>query len=420
MPFVVVLSISGAVYLFKPQIERWINRDRENLAISGPMATVADQVEAAINAIPGSVPLAYELPRTESCASSVIVQETNNVVRVYVHPQTLQILHTRPEKETFIRTVHRLHGQLWMGDLGSHLVELAASWTIMMILTGLFLWWPRSAKGIGGVLYPRIGKGLRVFLRDLHAVTGVWISCFALFLLVTGLPWAKFWGSYFGSIRSLTNTAVAQQDWTVGGKPLASPKGEHIQHEPVDMTVFDRIYETVSPMNLAYPVSIAPPKLGSEEWVVKSEAQNRTLRTTIKLSGTTGEIVSRETFADRHWIDRLVAIGIAAHEGQLFGWFNQLLGLLTAIGLVVLTISGYMMWWRRRVPGTLGAPTIMCAPSTSIGLLLVMIMLGVYLPFFGLSLIIVLLLERFLISRVPSLQEWFGLSIVKSPTQTDQ
>ena len=35
-------------------------------------------------------------------------------------------------------------------------------------------------------------------------------------------------------------------------------------------------------------------------------------------------------------LDRIVGIGVAAHEGQLFGWFNQLLGLLTAIGYMTL------------------------------------------------------------------------------------
>ena len=50
-----------------------------------------------------------------------------------------------------------------------------------MIVTGLYLWWPRGGKGLGGVLYPRLGRSSRVFWRDLHGVTGVWISGLALF-----------------------------------------------------------------------------------------------------------------------------------------------------------------------------------------------------------------------------------------------
>ncbi len=38
-------------------------------------------------------------------------------------------------------------------------------------------------------------------------------------------------------------------------------------------------------------------------------------------------------------IDRVIGIVVAAHEEQLFGWSNQLLGLLTAIGYLTLVIT---------------------------------------------------------------------------------
>ena len=82
--------------------------------------------------------------------------------------------------------VFHLHGELLMGDRGSMIVELAASWAIVMIVTGLFLWWPRGTKGLGGVLYPRLRQGQRIFWRDLHAVTGIWVSGLALFLIADG------------------------------------------------------------------------------------------------------------------------------------------------------------------------------------------------------------------------------------------
>jgi uncharacterized iron-regulated membrane protein len=41
------------------------------------------------------------------------------------------------------------------------------------------------------------------------------------------------------------------------------------------------------------------------------------------VDGATGAIKDRKDFKDRHLIDRIVGTGIAAHEGQLFGWTNQ-------------------------------------------------------------------------------------------------
>src|SRR3546814_3403235 len=62
----------------------------------------------------------------------------------------------------------------------------------------------------------------------------------------------------------------------------------------------------------------------------------------------TGIEVSRTGFADKHVIDRVVGVGIAWHEGQLFGWINQLIGVLTAAALFTLAVSGFLMWRRRK------------------------------------------------------------------------
>jgi uncharacterized iron-regulated membrane protein len=109
------------------------------------------------------------------------------LIRVFVNPATLQVLGVVRENDRFMKVIFYLHGELLLGSGGSMLVELAASWTILMLVTGLYLWWPRSGR-LGGTLYPRLRQGKRIFWRDLHAVTGVWISTFALLLLLSGLP----------------------------------------------------------------------------------------------------------------------------------------------------------------------------------------------------------------------------------------
>ncbi|MEE3623963.1 PepSY domain-containing protein [Nitrospirillum sp. BR 11752] len=216
IPFIVWLSLTGALYLFKPQVEALIDRPYDTLTITGPWASASDQARAGVAAVPGGVLNAYELPKGPDSATRVIVGRGTEQFRVYIHPQTLAILKVVSEDDRLMRIVFRLHGELMMGDKGSFVVEMAASWAIVMILTGLYLWWPRQADGLAGVLYPRLGRGGRTFWRDLHAVVGLWVSFFALFLLLSGLPWSKNWGAYFKEIRQITGTAVAKQDWTTG------------------------------------------------------------------------------------------------------------------------------------------------------------------------------------------------------------
>ena len=447
IPFVIILSISGGIYLFKPQIETWNDRAYDRLDIKGTPASAAEQVRAALAVVPDSALSGYELPNTPHSAARVIVRQNGEAVRVYVHPETLEVLHTFPDNQRFTRIIHRLHGELLIGDRGSMLVELAASWTIIMIVTGLYLWWPRGAKGMGGVVYPRLHLGSRIFWRDIHSVTGVWISAFSLFLLFSGLPWAKSWGTYFKAVRQLTGTAVAKQDWTVGSergaagnreptKERSAGSGDHADHgagsgaaasgsmpssgrrrnceespTPTGLTPIDRIAATVRPLGLSPPVVIAPPSRGSSHWTAKSMTANRPWRVNLVVDGATRDVVSREDFKDRHLIDRIVSTGIAAHEGQLFGWPNQLLGLVTALGLILVCVSGVVMWWRRRDAGVLGAPKVALSPRLSWSLIALVAAIGVYLPLFGASLVIVLLAEWGVLSRIPRVRDWLGLRV---------
>src|SRR3546814_16764770 len=93
-------------------------------------------------------------------------------------------------------------------------------------------------------------------------------------------------------------------------------------------------------------------------------------------------------------LDRIIGTGVAAHEGQLFGWVNQVLGVLTALGLITLSISALILWWQRRPAGVLGAQAAVVGERIGLPLVGPIILFGVLLPMLGLSLIAVLVIER--------------------------
>lgn len=450
MPFVLWLASTGSIYLFKPQIDAWLERPYDHLTVNGPLATPSAQVAAALASEPGTVLNAYELPRTPHSAARVLVGEGSTVRRVYVHPQTLQVLGALDEDRRFTQLIFRLHGELLLGRGGSMLVELAASWAIVMLISGLYLWWPRDANGMAGVVYPRLRRGGRVFWRDLHAVIGLWVSAFALFLLVSGLPWATFWGGNLKTVRSLLAPAAQQQDWTTGSADEAqrvraqNTQQEHIGHEhggsgqgghdmrmhdlhgmhdmpgmvgmesmmlpSFDGAALDRVVPVVAALELPPPVLVAPPSAAAAQWTARSDTQDRPRRVSLVLDAATGSIVTRVDFAQRPLLDRIIGTGVAAHEGQLFGWFNQLLGVLTALGLITLSVSALTLWWQRRPAGVLGAPASVVGERVGLPLVGLIVLFGVLLPLLGLSLIAVLVLERVLLRRIAPLRNFFGIA----------
>ena len=441
IPFVCWLAVTGSIYLFKPQVEAWLDRPYLHLVQPGEVrASPSAEVRAALAAEPGSVLHAYQLPTAPDAAAEMLVGKGVEAWRVWVHPVTLGVLKAVPEDDRFMKLIFRLHGELLLGDRGSMLVELAASWAMVMILTGLYLWWPRSARGLAGVLYPRLDAGRRLFWRDLHATAGVWVSALAIFLLVSGLPWAKSWGGYLTEIRSLAGQATVRPDWTSGrSSELAqraalsagSLAGQQVARSdamagmdhaemagtrrpaaslpPGAYAAIDRVAPTVAALGLAYPVLVTPPLSPRGAWGGRSDAQDRPKRATLRIDGASGRLLQREDFGQRNWVDQAVGVGVAAHEGQLFGWPNQLVGLFTAASLLTVSLSAVVLWWRRRPDGLLGAPIPVGRPRFSTGLLALVVILGVLLPLFGASLVVVFLVEQLVLRRIAGVSRWLGL-----------
>jgi uncharacterized iron-regulated membrane protein len=420
IPFVVWLAVTGTIYLWRPQIEAWLDRPYDRLPVAGAAAPVDAQVRAALRAVPTSSLHKYVLPERPGDAVRIIVTAGGADTRVYVDPRSLTVLKVVKEDDRPLNLVSRLHGELLAGAWGSYLVEIAACWAVVMLLTGLYLWWPRGRTGLGGVLYPRMRGGRRLFWRDIHAVAGNWVSVFALGLILTGLPWASAWGSYLGEVRALTGTAQGPVDWTIGGKapsPRADPMlGPHAGHDgkmmrasPLRPGELARVIATVRPLQLAAPVLLSPPRHTDEPWTAASDASDRPLRGEAEIDGASGRLVGRLDFADRHWIDRTIGYGIAVHEGALFGIANQILGTLTALLLVTLCVSGAVLWWRRRPSGVIGAPPRLAKPRFHMGLIALIIALGLWMPLFGLTLLLVLASERTWLRRLPSARRWLGL-----------
>jgi uncharacterized iron-regulated membrane protein len=77
--------------------------------------------------------------------------------------------------------------------------------------------------------------------------------------------------------------------------------------------------------------------------------------------------------------------------------------LFAALTVVLLAITGPVMWWQRRPKGRLGAPAMPQLPLMR-GLLAIIIVLGALFPLAGLSFALVVALDWLVLRRVPVLR----------------
>ncbi|MFN4023747.1 MAG: PepSY-associated TM helix domain-containing protein [Hyphomonas sp.] len=413
VPFAIILAVTGAIYLFKPQfdaaVEARINAGAAPLAGETLPADVL--VSAALEAYPGSALVRLILPSADNDPTvEVETRGAGGPRTLWIDRSTGEILHQTATGSRFMNTVKDIHGTLLAGKRGSLVVEIMASWMIILIVTGLYLWWPRGTVW-WRVFLPdfRANGGPRETWRRVHGMTGAWIGGLVLAILLSGLPWTEVWGDGYSRVKRLAGLEEPGQEWFVTLQS-SDPHADHSLHamhhdhsgmlwdqggeEAVtgivpadDALALEDILKIARPQQYPPPVWVQPPRGENGVWTIRSMGPSRTDRVTVHYDRFTGEEILRITFAHHNPVDRFVAQGVAFHEGQLLGPLNQLTGVLAALGVILMSVSGAVMWWRRRPKGRLGLPPMPADRRLTAGMVVLVIAFGIFLPMAGITLV---------------------------------
>jgi uncharacterized iron-regulated membrane protein len=209
IPFVLWQSITGTIYLWHRDLSAWLHPELLRVAPAGDFVSYERQLASALEHAPRERLQAIELSDDPTRPTIFFFRDDNGLAwPAFVDPHTGAYLGSLASTRWIGGLSRALHGGWPLNPFGSYLLELGASWTVVMTLTGLYLWWPRGARGLGGVLYPRLRGGPRTFWRDLHAVAGVYLALILLAFLLSALPWTTLWGAkILASIQRATDQA---------------------------------------------------------------------------------------------------------------------------------------------------------------------------------------------------------------------
>ncbi|WP_299155875.1 PepSY domain-containing protein [uncultured Tenacibaculum sp.] len=388
LPFVLVLSITGAIYLFNPKVENEIKESLEKVkATSGKTISYQQQWEVAKNQMKKK-PNSMILSSNKEIATEFISGRFSHKKSLFVNPYTAEVSGTFSPKDTWMYTVRKLHGELLGGKVGTKIIELIACWMIVLIITGLYVWWPFK-RGVKGVFIIRLKEGKRILFRDLHAVLGFWISGLLLLTIAGGLPWTDVFGANFKQLQKLTNTGYPK---TWNGKGLVSVvSGKTLS--------LDKMTEIAKKQNLKGVVSIGLPKNSKSTFSVSNKTFDLEAQKMLHFDQYSGELVKKHNWKDVGFLMRGRMWVMAFHQGQ-FGVWNWWLMFGVAIMLTFMSVAAILSYVLRKKKGSLGIPKVPNSFKVEPIIFVLLLLLGVILPLFGISLLVIVAFE--FISKKPS------------------
>lgn len=382
-PVLVVVAVTGGLYVFKGELEGLLY-PKLMFATPGASRTSYDaQVATARRDAPrGYNAVNLTIPVDPARATSVSFAAPERPFReTFVDPYSGKLLGTQEDDGVF-GVILDIHRRLFIGSTGRAIVELTTCWTIILLVTGLYLWWPRGRwKALGTFGFRLRGKPY-VVLRDLHAVGGFYVLPIALTIASTGLLYTLVWGTGYRYAAVKTGAFAFLTD---PPKAVSPPKAPRLPLDEI-VAIGRRRYPGVS-LNvnlLARPgratIVMARGEYGPNIWGA------------LALDPATGAVLAESM------PNRIPALAwwsnwnYPLHVGAVLGTPTKVLWLLTCLVLVALPVTGVWMWWDRRPTGRTGFPR---RPETAVPgwLLGVILALSVFLPTVGISLIVILLGE---------------------------
>lgn len=414
-PFIFVAALTGTLYVLTPQIENVIYADALFTQPQGEMKPLSAQITAArqhagqrakIYAV-RPAPDATETTRVQFTGADLGASESRSV---FVDPYTLAIKGDMTVYGTTgilpLRTwLDKLHQGLLLGDVGRLYSELAASWLWVAALGGVVLWLgTRTRRQL------RKPAGHFFLARHWHITLGLVLLLGLFFFSITGLTWSQWAGGNIDRMRAELNWMTPQVNTRLDGSAPAVPADPHAEHRGAmamsgmnmapaavnrNDSDWDQVLESARAAGIsANKVELRQPKNGASAWTV-TEVDRRwpSHVDSVAINPHNFSVIDHLQFAQFPLVARLTRWGVDAHMGVLFGLPNQLLLTAFGLGLCMMIVMGYRMWWLRRPAVTADSPAQTLAAvwlplpvHLKLITLLIALALGYVLPVMGFSL----------------------------------
>ncbi len=412
LPFLISLAVTGALYLFRDEFDTLIHSDLKRIEVAQnvPKALPSDILAAAVAAVPGTA-VKYTTPGDPGASTEITVSTSEGKRAVYVNTYTGQVAGSLPDRGTIMWTIRYIHSLKYFGTYTRYLIEIAAGWSILLVATGIYLWWPRRQSG--GVLTVRGTPKKRVFWRDTHAVTGIFVGFFIVFLAVTGMPWSGVWGAKVNEWANGSNFG-----YPAGVRTDVPMSGEHLDHmaktswsleqakvpestasatgQPIGI---DAAIARFDGLGLATGYTVVLPTKPTGVYSGSVYPDDLSKQRVVHLDQYSGKPLIDMSYSDYGPLGKVLEWGINVHMGQQFGLANQIVLLAACVGIVLLAVSAGIMWWKRRPRGSLGVPPLPQDKRVLRGLLALLAIGGILFPLVGASLLVMLVLDLIVQSR---------------------
>lgn len=359
---VFIVSLSGTLYVFKDEIQNSLRKEaiyvKETSNDPISINTLKEKVTLEINE---KYPIsAVEIPLDKAKSYKFSYYEKNkkgwnyfNEVKinklVYVNQYTGEILGVYNEKYDVFTILKYLHWSLLLkADWGPYVVGIPVVIFIIMLITGIVLWWPQNKKARKGRFWFN-WKNVKTWKRrnyDLHNVLGFYASFIALLMSITGIYFT------YPYVKNVFNLALSGSLELPKDKEIKSPDSLQVKNNSVfDLTAQET--RKLYPASSSFRISLnGKNKKGKElkniPVTIYGKDGRFSERNIIIFDKYSGKLLANKPHQKLNNAEKYANANYDIHTGSYFGLFGKIIWFMTGLICASMPVTGFLVWWGKR------------------------------------------------------------------------
>lgn len=341
---VFIVSVTGCLYCFHDEIKDVTRPYRHVEQRSQPFVAPSVLFQNAKKQAPANKP-SFLVYAGKDRSASVYSSGESGQLYIYFDPYTGQYLATENQKTDFFVIVEYIHLYLLLPPpIGKQIVGVAIIIFVVMLITGLVLWWPKRKHDRKMSFTIKWNSRWRRVNYDLHKVFGFYASAIALVLALTGLAVDYNWMH-----KAMYNVANVGQNYD---------KNEDV-HPVVDTNII--VPDLHPAMDIAFAETmkrsahgemffVTPPFSKSDAITTGAYAKslNYDHQDNYYFDPSTGKLLKSLPYSVKSSGMKFNEMNYGLHVGQYFNLPGKIAAFLVSLICASLPITGFMIWYGRK------------------------------------------------------------------------
>ncbi|WP_026715486.1 PepSY-associated TM helix domain-containing protein [Flavobacterium daejeonense] len=274
----------------------------------------------------------------------IMGKNTNgNILFFAINPYTGKIISSIEQKKHFFSITNKLHRSLLLGKTGKLITGCSCLIFIIILLSGLFLWWPKKLKNLKQRLTIKWDASFKRVNWDIHSVLGFYSFLFLLIIALTGLTWSFKW--FENSLYYLTDGIAKKPSIKVANPPKTELLSQKTFFYQSIMDQTNKIYSYQGNVQIRMPNETVNSILVTKENIEKVIPNQSGIA---YFDRYTAKIIQTKPYESFTKGDKLRRIIYPIHTGSIYGLPTKIIAFLVCLFAASAPITGFLIWWRRK------------------------------------------------------------------------